>query len=297
MSDFFTNLIARTHGTTPAVHPRLPSAFEDVPLPISFNKTTAPTEQNQIVDSRPKDPAVERSSAVAPLETPSPISAKPRDAVTKKPKSTRLMEQDPIVHPQPTHAIVVPFAALKPKSTRLREQDPIVHSQPTHAIVAPFAALNELEAPSSPPAILPSPQPQQANQPLVSDRSQPPIVAIKREAPVTDRVDRARDLSGDSRLLTHATLRAVVRSDVRRIIHAGKTPSPNHIAVPPRRRPVPLVVRQSAGSASSPPIHVTIGRVEVRAVMPPVRVPKAAPPSAAKLSLEGYLKQRNGGRP
>jgi hypothetical protein len=44
-----------------------------------------------------------------------------------------------------------------------------------------------------------------------------------------------------------------------------------------------------------PAINVTIGRVEVRAVMPRVAVPKPAPPSPPKLSLEDYLKQRNGG--
>jgi hypothetical protein len=43
-----------------------------------------------------------------------------------------------------------------------------------------------------------------------------------------------------------------------------------------------------------PAIHVTIGRVEVRAVMPRVAEPKPAPPSPPKVSLEEYLKQRNG---
>ncbi len=41
---------------------------------------------------------------------------------------------------------------------------------------------------------------------------------------------------------------------------------------------------------------VSIGRVEVRAIMPPVAAPKPTPPSAPKLSLEDYLKQRNGGK-
>jgi hypothetical protein len=46
----------------------------------------------------------------------------------------------------------------------------------------------------------------------------------------------------------------------------------------------------------APAIHVTIGRVEVRAVTPPVAAPKPAPKSAPKLSLEDYLKRRNGER-
>ena len=47
-------------------------------------------------------------------------------------------------------------------------------------------------------------------------------------------------------------------------------------------------------SADEPPaIHVTIGRVEVRAVMSPGAPPKVASHAAPKLSLEDYLKQRN----
>lgn len=49
-------------------------------------------------------------------------------------------------------------------------------------------------------------------------------------------------------------------------------------------------------SANEPPaIHVTIGRVEVRAVMSPSAPPKIASRAAPKLSLADYLKQRNGG--
>jgi hypothetical protein len=55
--------------------------------------------------------------------------------------------------------------------------------------------------------------------------------------------------------------------------------------------PLPLVPTKAP-----PTINVTIGRVEVRAVMPHVTVPKPASRSAPKLSLEEYLKQRNGSR-
>jgi hypothetical protein len=52
----------------------------------------------------------------------------------------------------------------------------------------------------------------------------------------------------------------------------------------------------SASAKAAPTISVTIGRVEVRAVMPPMAVPKPASRSAPKLSLEEYLKQRNENR-
>jgi hypothetical protein len=54
--------------------------------------------------------------------------------------------------------------------------------------------------------------------------------------------------------------------------------------------------REQLAANQPPAIHVTIGRVEVRAVMAPGPPPKAATPPGPKISLEEYLKQRNGGR-
>jgi hypothetical protein len=49
------------------------------------------------------------------------------------------------------------------------------------------------------------------------------------------------------------------------------------------------------GAATRPVVQVTIGRVEVRAVPPPV--PAASPePVGPRVSLEEYLRERRGGR-
>jgi len=68
--------------------------------------------------------------------------------------------------------------------------------------------------------------------------------------------------------------------------------------------PVPAEGERPASRPESPPtIRVTIGRVEVRAVMPPAPEPaptlgESAPPRhAPRLSLDDYLKQRSGGSP
>ena len=56
--------------------------------------------------------------------------------------------------------------------------------------------------------------------------------------------------------------------------------------------------RRSARRAEQPPVRVTIGRVEVRAVVPlapPAPAPKPAP-ELVPLSLEEYLDQRRSGR-
>lgn len=50
-------------------------------------------------------------------------------------------------------------------------------------------------------------------------------------------------------------------------------------------------------AASAPPtIRVTIGRIDVRAIMHQPPSPKRATPAAPKLTLEDYLKQQTGGR-
>ena len=61
--------------------------------------------------------------------------------------------------------------------------------------------------------------------------------------------------------------------------------------------PVPAEGEQPASRPESPStIRVTIGRVEVRAVMPPLQ--EAPPPRhPPRLSLDDYLKQRSGGSP
>ena len=63
------------------------------------------------------------------------------------------------------------------------------------------------------------------------------------------------------------------------------------ISLPPVAQPV----MPSASTPAEPTVHVTIGRVEIRAVSTP-SVPKRPAPSKPALSLSDYLSRRNGGR-
>ena len=87
----------------------------------------------------------------------------------------------------------------------------------------------------------------------------------------------------------------------------GGEPAPrtNGPRTPP---PSPLVAAQVAGRRASQPrretrrdeppeVHVTIGRIEVRAVAPPAPAPTRRPlPQPVPLSLDEYLEQRRSGR-
>jgi len=53
--------------------------------------------------------------------------------------------------------------------------------------------------------------------------------------------------------------------------------------------------RENAFSRTEPTIRVTIGRIEVRAVSPPAPPPRQTKQPAPKMSLDDYLRSRNGG--
>jgi hypothetical protein len=57
-----------------------------------------------------------------------------------------------------------------------------------------------------------------------------------------------------------------------------------------------VIAEPAAKIREAPPIRVTIGRVEVRAIMAPPASPRAVRRPRPALSLEDYLKQREGGK-
>lgn len=68
------------------------------------------------------------------------------------------------------------------------------------------------------------------------------------------------------------------------------------LAPPLRPSPIPpMISPPQPDKPAAPTIQVTIGRIEVRATPPPPPAKKSAP-ATPQLSLETYLRQRNGGR-
>jgi hypothetical protein len=66
--------------------------------------------------------------------------------------------------------------------------------------------------------------------------------------------------------------------------------APAHPAVPH--------LKDESAPEPAPTIHVTIGRVEVRAVLPSPPQPPSRPPTRLpKLSLDDYLRLSHGGKP
>jgi len=97
---------------------------------------------------------------------------------------------------------------------------------------------------------------------------------------------------------------AILQADTHGIQTGRKVLRPSepvtvHPVTGPYREPMPSESRrmEQESPSSSPTVRVTIGRIEVRAVMAPAPPsPQRSLPAAPRLSLEDYLKQRDGGR-
>ena len=82
----------------------------------------------------------------------------------------------------------------------------------------------------------------------------------------------------------------------RELIHATQPRPPVRSPVMPTHELSVGTSLQPANMTPAPVIRVTIGRIDVRAVLPPAQSPRRITSTSPKLTLDEYLKQRNGGR-
>jgi hypothetical protein len=80
------------------------------------------------------------------------------------------------------------------------------------------------------------------------------------------------------------------------LIHATQPRPPVRSPVMPTHELSVGTSLQPANMTPAPVIRVTIGRIDVRAVLPPAQPPRRITSTRPKLTLDEYLKQRNGGR-
>jgi hypothetical protein len=139
----------------------------------------------------------------------------------------------------------------------------------------------------------------------------PPLPGVNPEIkPQQIDMPRLAELSGRLAALEQMGLReksieqsAPARSATTAVSSPSSPPEP---AIPPTSPlvtppivlvpPLPKPDKPAAPSKAPPTIQVTIGRVEVRATPPPTPVPKKRRHTAPVMSLDNYLRQRNGGK-
>ncbi|MDE2372537.1 MAG: hypothetical protein KGN16_26460, partial [Burkholderiales bacterium] len=145
------------------------------------------------------------------------------------------------------------------------QQEPLAHRPLTPPLPAPAPALH---ATAMPPRNEPPP-------PLRLPRLDATLVSARPALPPPPRA--AADLSS-----TRATASPPAPATTRRAVHPAAAANAARNAPPPRPAP-------------PPPIEVTIGRVEIRAVAPPAAPARTQRTAGPRLSLDDYLRRRDGG--
>lgn len=127
----------------------------------------------------------------------------------------------------------------------------------------------------------------------------PPAPApAQRSAPLAPDQAVARGASPQRPVAAESAVRSIASaSDPLRSLPRKEPGAPAQAILAPRLPPQPVAhpVQPAVSQPAEPAVHVTIGRVEIRAVSAPA-APKRPAPSKPALSLSDYLDRRSGGR-
>jgi hypothetical protein len=304
MTDFFTSLVDRALDRTPVLERRQPAFFE--PLTESAAAfaekasvgTISPLQENEIV--------VESTHSSSPhvIDNVSPVAH-----VSSRREETKLPPVEPQpLHPQSSHV----------SSNRQSERDNSILEPISHAsIKEPAKAIRVNEAGTeSRPSSVTKPQeitvaPLRTIETIVERRVEREIVtehaigkpAIKedqtfaRPAPQLKTND-VRDRAAEQKQSSKAEVKSPKPSKEQTTIK----PSTEKKSVArqdsvPNVRAVPRVESRQARKrpASPPSVHVTIGRIEVRATPAPTGKSRVAQAVGPKTTLDDYLRSRGEG--
>jgi hypothetical protein len=278
MNDFLTNLAARALHTAPVVQPRLASRFEPPPAGERFFQDDSFAGEAESFSESATPAAAPTTVADSALQMRTRAKRGDLDAAHVKPlpprgepaanESRRALARASSHAPSPretntesTSTIVVKTVIERPAPI-----DRVPHSIADESSKSPNPGLPAVPAPVAD----------------IEHERQPLRDAFQVES--TPFPDPPRPAE------------PVARSDT-------KTAAGREIVVTPRVTPAPVssppVARRDRAPEPAPVVHVTIGRIEVRAVTASATALPAAPRPAAKspvLSLDDYLRERNGGR-
>lgn len=317
MSDYLSNLVARTLETAPLLQPRRLSLFEPVggvwemgsgEWGIGVEAETAISPQSQPVMPPPMPAATtEPGLPVAPMHPPLVTAAPSPTAVFHQP-TAGLARQETAPPTQPTRPSEKPTIA---NHTTVPERT-IVQQHIEQEIVRPPARPGAAGPPRRPvrsaatasgpvsantavasqvvPQLVPPVVPPVALPPPI--KTMPSVIEQRPSAATPTETAKPEPL----RPAASPPRSAVQLSPPQPAPHITPDGSRPVVAPPPPTRPMMPEQRVAVQESPAPAIHVTIGRIEVRATPPtPAKVEKRQPQTPA-VSLDEYLRQRNGGR-
>jgi hypothetical protein len=298
MTDFFTSLVDRALDLTPVLERRQPTLFEPSAATAAFDQSNvgrpSPLPETEIVvESGPVSIArndVIKNASFPPQRT-SP-RAEPESQPVETPSSRRRRNDDrkrsqidqaeaqpattPFTASQETHVEkprheATPAVAAKPQEisvTPMKTIETIVERRVEREIVTERStetpSINEVHSFAQPQV-----QPRISNHDTAAEQKHPAKAEVIPLAPPKER----------TAIKPLVEKKAITRKD--------STSMPRALSRAESRQP--------AKQPAMPTIHVTIGRVEVRATPPAAGKSRSPQPVGPKLSLEDYLRSRGEG--
>ena len=304
MSDFLDNLIGRSYGLKPVAQPRLASRFEPVPGNPLLIQDQEPALESEEFSTAENEREPRAGLAAATRETDAAQSIKksqgeeetPRDSTRRESRARTNSVADEGQRPPVEISFEMEDSAPSSDAARLSaslqtshpqtaderraEQKPSSSSLENKA--AEQAGAANLERVGARESFAP---PEQHGINAQAERNLEETSFVGEERPasnISSTGQRTRELASR----TVAPTRVSAQSNVNESVEQAPSVS---LESPSRE----------AAESLQPTIRVTIGRIDVRAVMPDAKQAqhRSAPARKAHgpLSLEEYLKQRNGG--
>lgn len=290
MSGFIDTLVARAMASAPpgAVRPMVRSLFEP-----EAESALAGAPGMEEMSAQTRSEAEQRSAADSSTTRQSAVHSG-----TGLPHAQRAMqlgaEAERTVHLDRQAALPVPPAPIEQAQMPAPTLTPTRHAQP---------ARPDEEVARSP---RPAPGPGAPANAEMAPRPAPPAIPGK-AMPRSDRTAVMGPPAPDNSSVSSGKMpsQAAVAAPTSRTASLQPAPLPPPPAAPrlvippaPKRLPEARSERQDHSGNAAPPVHVSIGRIEIRATAPP-RAPVRKESSAPQpLGLDDYLRQRaRGGRP
>ncbi|HEY2069706.1 MAG TPA: hypothetical protein VGG48_09155 [Rhizomicrobium sp.] len=267
MSDFLTNILGRAESKP--IRPRLPSMFENTAAPITSTERAPVVEMN-----------VEHEAPAPAAATRAPTPQQPARSVRATP---------------PPHEDAPPFETNVTTRRSVQPRDdppppappaPQQFASPIGPTPRPRVEETDAEVPATP--ITPRPA---ATQPLKPETTPPAFEAPRQTVKETHERETVRVFEN-----TETTTTRIVESKADPIAPA-LPPQPAPFAPPPpmaqprqeARREEPT---HQTAVAAEPTIHVTIGRIEIRATEERETRPRRDVAPSPVMTLDEYLKSR-----
>ncbi|AFY34115.1 hypothetical protein [Calothrix sp. PCC 7507] len=268
MSNYLSNLVARSINPVDVLQPRLPSLFEPIPG-LSGVVSGQVGEQEQLtINAQPEEIEVRKSP-------------RQKQAVDWEPSA----EKPPLHLPHPTLSVPSPRADLIPATEYPSAQPPsfigerfppvVVRTEPQRQTAPEPRVIQQIiNQQTINERIITPGEPLTPVSPKISNsNSEQPTAIAPQITPVSPDTETRKNLASPT---TTVVIPGQVTPAIKSIVTASLPPTTT--------------------SQPAPVIQVTIGRIEIRAT-PPTKEPSTrSHPTAAVMGLDEYLRQRGGGK-